>query len=290
MIQRTIKPEVLEVLQQGKLENNVFFLPPIQLDKKLYAEVNKVLKDSGGEWDGKVKGHIFQQDPSEMLGLAVNEGVSVNQKNLYQEFFTPEEVCKEMAVEAELLGKTVLEPSAGSGRIADVCLLYGASKVTCVELRDFHCKTLQDKGFETINADFLECSPEKLGLFDRIMMNPPFNKGLDLKHVKHALKFLKPDGILVAIMSKEPKRLDGYRFVSEILPNGTFKESGTPVETFRLVVRKDDGKSISGHEYLVQKQDHPASHVYEVLDLTDGGRVFAHDDYDVCNAWIEGKV
>jgi len=290
MIQRTIKPEVLEVLQQGKLENNVFFLPPIQLDRNLYTEVNKVLKDSGGEWDKKLKGHVFQQDPSEMLGLAVNEGVSVNQKNLYQEFFTPEEICREMAVEAGVLGKTVLEPSAGNGRIADICVAYGASKVTCVELQDFHCKTLESKGFKTICSDFLKCKPEDLGMFDCVVMNPPFNKGLDIKHVKHALKFLKPDGVLVSVVSREPRCIEGFRFNTEIIPSGTFKESDTMVQTYRLTVRHDNGRPIEGHEYLVQKQDHPASHVFEVLDLTDGGRVFSHNNYDVCNAWIEGKV
>src|SRR3546814_1986146 len=32
-------------------------------------------------------------------------------------------------------------------------------------------------------------------------MNPPFDRGRDCDHVRHALAFLKPGGVLVAIMS-----------------------------------------------------------------------------------------
>jgi uncharacterized protein (UPF0335 family) len=33
-------------------------------------------------------------------------------------------------------------------------------------------------------------------------MNPPFEKGLDIDHVNHALTLLKPNGILVSIMGE----------------------------------------------------------------------------------------
>jgi 16S rRNA G1207 methylase RsmC len=32
-------------------------------------------------------------------------------------------------------------------------------------------------------------------------MNPPFARQADIHHVNHALKFLKPDGLLVSVMS-----------------------------------------------------------------------------------------
>ena len=51
---------------------------------------------------------------------------------------------------------------------------------------------------DTRQADFLECNGD-LGTFDRIVMNPPFTNGDDIKHIMHALKMLKPGGRLVAI-------------------------------------------------------------------------------------------
>jgi hypothetical protein len=78
-------------------------------------------------------------------------------------------------------------------------------------------------------------------------MNPPFERGQDAAHVRHAVSFLKPFGRLVAIVSEGPffreRRADrdfrdwladlgGW---SEQLPADSFKESGTRVNC-RLVV------------------------------------------------------
>ena len=38
--------------------------------------------------------------------------------------------------------------------------------------------------------DFLSLTPERLGAFDRIVMNPPFTHGADVKHILHARQFL----------------------------------------------------------------------------------------------------
>ena len=40
-------------------------------------------------------------------------------------------------------------------------------------------------------TDFLACNGD-LGKFDRILMNPPFADGADIKHIEHAIGFLKP--------------------------------------------------------------------------------------------------
>ncbi|WP_344897990.1 methyltransferase, partial [Nonomuraea antimicrobica] len=51
-------------------------------------------------------------------------------------------------------------------------------------------------------GDFLEVTPDQYpAKFDRVLMNPPFSKGQDIQHVTHALRFLKPGGQLVAVMS-----------------------------------------------------------------------------------------
>jgi 16S rRNA G1207 methylase RsmC len=100
-----------------------------------------------------------------------------------------------------------------------------------------------------INANFLELSPNPDGLYDRVGMNPPFDRERDIDHVVHALKFLKPGGILCAVMSAATefretrksraframiKQLDG-RF--ETLPERSFSSVGTNVNTVLLVIR-----------------------------------------------------
>lgn len=81
------------------------------------------------------------------------------------------------------------------------------------------------------------------------MMNPPFANGADTDHVSHALKFLKPSGRLVAIMSAGVKTastklkkvaafyelLGGYQWSFRNVPDGSFKESGTNVRVTMLV-------------------------------------------------------
>jgi 16S rRNA G1207 methylase RsmC len=74
-------------------------------------------------------------------------------------------------------------------------------------------------------------------------MNPPFAKGQDICHVAHALKFLRPGGRLVAIMSagtasRDDRASRDFRALIEArggtieeLSEGAFKASGTNVRT-----------------------------------------------------------
>ncbi len=50
------------------------------------------------------------------------------------------------------------------------------------------------KGSTSSRADFLAVTPDTLGTFDRILMNPPFERGADAEHVRHAFRFLTPGG------------------------------------------------------------------------------------------------
>ncbi|EHI41732.1 hypothetical protein OPAG_08730, partial [Rhodococcus opacus PD630] len=60
----------------------------------------------------------------------------------------------------------------------------------------------------------------------------------DIKHIRHALRFLKPGGKLVAICANGPRQNDQLRPLVEQhggewenLPPDTFAESGTAVNT-----------------------------------------------------------
>src|SRR3546814_10577644 len=65
-------------------------------------------------------------------------------------------------------------------------------------------KVLQEKGFarKLYQGDFLSMTPAPLDReYDRVIMNPPFERRADIRHVNHASTFLKPNGLLVSVMS-----------------------------------------------------------------------------------------
>ena len=93
-------------------------------------------------------------------------------------------------------GMNVLEPSAGKGDLADAAKAKGAN-VTTAEITHTLQTILKAKGY-TPAGDFMDMpvTPD----YDRVVMNPPFEKGQDAEHVQRAYEFLKPGGKLVAIV------------------------------------------------------------------------------------------
>ena len=77
--------------------------------------------------------------------------------------------------------------------------------VTAVEINATLAASLEQVADETICGDFLEQNGN-LGTFDRILMNPPFQNGADIKHIQHAMKMLKPGGRLIAICANGPRQ------------------------------------------------------------------------------------
>jgi 16S rRNA G966 N2-methylase RsmD len=262
MSQLTISPEVLGVLKRGTLTNNLFVLPPGNLERSLYEAVNKVLNNAGGVWTKKLKGHLFTEDPTEKLGLALETGAIENkvddakaERDLYQAFYTPAELAKRVVELADVEGKLVLEPSGGEGALVIEAYRQGAASVTIVEINPKAIAVLKENVISAVGektpdqgiayeADFLKLNLKRSD-FDRVVMNPPFTRNQDVKHVAHALTLLAPGGILVAIMADNVNR-DCFRemlhglhdYEIENVPAGAFRESGTDVKTIILTVRK----------------------------------------------------
>lgn len=94
----------------------------------------------------------------------------------------------------------------------------------------------------------LQCNGE-LGDFDRIIANPPFCGGQDVDHVRHMYHLLKPNGILVTVMSPawqyrmDSKHAEFRAWLEQLdhevedLPEGTFKSSGTNVRALLVTIR-----------------------------------------------------
>jgi len=100
----------------------------------------------------------------------------------------------------------VLEPSAGIGSLCDAVAQDCPAlkeRIDAVETWGPAADVIELKGFgHVFRDDFLSINPDRFGqLYDRIVMNPPFESLADIEHVRHAYKFLKPGGRLVAVMS-----------------------------------------------------------------------------------------
>jgi len=173
-------------------------------------------------------------------------------------FPTPKALVERMIVEADIgKGMKVLEPSAGKGDIADAAKAAGAS-VTTAEISHPLREILKAKGHDVVAEDFLQHK----GKYDRIVMNPPFERGQDIEHVQHAYEQLTPGGKLVAIMSegsftRSDKKATGFREwmdsvggTSEQIPAGAFAEQGafkkTGVSTRLVTIEKTAESSRSG--------------------------------------------
>ena len=153
---------------------------------------------------------------------------------------------------------TGLEPHAGTGQLSRRMVEKGVI-VDCVEYQPALTDGLRQSGLyrKVINADFLAVKPDPDRLYDFVVANPPFDRERDIDHVLHSLNFLKPNGMLVAIMSagtefRETKKSIAFReLISKMggkfddLPARSFSSVGTNVNTIRLRVRKNGSSSTS---------------------------------------------
>jgi predicted RNA methylase len=133
-------------------------------------------------------------------------------------FPTPAETVDKLVRLAKLYpGANVLEPSAGKGDIADgiVRAVGAAVNLLCVEPVTRLADICRAKGHSTICGDiFADIFSGPVRQFDRIIMNPPFEKGQDMQHVTYCFNhLLRPGGILVAIVSEAPFFREGIKFM-----------------------------------------------------------------------------
>lgn len=216
--------------------------------KDLLLKVNRLLAEYYGEAIG---------EGSDVADVAdMGPGYHVTPARDFGLFESPADVVAHVFGRLELSsleGKRVLEPSAGRGRLANEARRLGGN-VQCVEIQHGLCAELARAGHKVREGDFLQMSPDELGLFDVIVMNPPFDRGRDCDHVRHALQFLKPGGRLVSVMSAsaehaETKRAASFRALVEKLepirgwrspfwdlPDGSFRSEGTNVNTMTCAV------------------------------------------------------
>jgi predicted RNA methylase len=224
-----------------------------------YPRIKLLLENAGGTYDSRGYFTFESGNDANDVLARLTGGQKLNIQQQTQSFYTPpglaNDVCKQVLpnpgvdmASKPLTGKRYLEPSAGEGALADMLRQWGAD-VVCVENWAVAVAKLRAKEHLVHDRDFLSVSPEELGLFDGVVANPPFSRDADIRHAKHALRFLKPGGVLSVVMSTRWQEsaqrshvafrelLQGYDVESVPVPGGTFRASGTDVATVRLVIR-----------------------------------------------------
>lgn len=241
-----VSNDVLAVLDRAETDGPALRLTGT-LDRKLYLDTNKVLEAAGGKWNRASRAHLFPGDAADAVEQVILTCEVVSAKQEFGYFPTPAPTVQLLIEHARIKpGMTVLEPSAGRGAIAGPIAALGAH-VDCIEIQRDNALAISNAniGRDLAVADFLECDPHPA--YDRVVMNPPFARQQDITHVTHALRFLKPEGLLVAVMAagvtfRTGRAAQFRQLVADrggsinALPEDAFKVSGTGVRTVVAVI------------------------------------------------------
>lgn len=191
--------------------------------KEVCEEIRELLKSFGKE-------HLTEGQKRERE-LKVKLA-KVHSFNIPGFFPTPNILIDKMLDYAELNDHMlVLEPSAGIGSILDRIKFFDYKcPLFCVERQSSLVEILNLKGYNVTYSDIFdyECGQR----YDRILMNPPFENGQDIDHVRLCFdKHLTSGGRLVSIMSESvrsnrsrSKYIDFQNWVEE--HNGYFIDNG----------------------------------------------------------------
>lgn len=184
-----------------------------------------------------------QSDRFARIANRHTNGTAPRAVSAFQLFQTPPELAARLAALLDLSpAARVLEPSAGLGRLLDALRNLAPREVVAVETSPDCARELftQNRAGVTIKQrDFLATTPEELGFFDAVAMNPPFHMRADIRHILHARSFLAPRGRLAALCLDTPQRAAALRSLAstwEQIPAGAFRSEGTNVPAILLSI------------------------------------------------------
>ena len=178
-------------------------------DKGVTAEIHEIMLMLGGaRFSDKASAwYEFEYDVMTVVKEIVCSGCIPDHKS-HQFYPTPDNIASDAVKIAEIgLGHNCLEPSAGTGNLADLIPV----PVTCVEVSELHCRVLESKDHNVIHADFIDWAEQQdamLNAYDRIVMNPPYSQGRWQRHIEAAVTMLAEDGVMVAILPSSAKGKD----------------------------------------------------------------------------------
>ena len=159
-----IKDNIKDILKQWTIQDNMYFLPKIQLDRKDYIECNSILETIWLKWNRWKKAHIIEWFTQEDLENAINDIIEIWEVETLKEtikkfqfYPTPKEVAEYLVELAEIEeSNTILEPSAWLWNIAE--FFPKENKAILVEFDKNKFDILREKfipWFMIICSDFL---------------------------------------------------------------------------------------------------------------------------------------
>lgn len=213
-----------------------------------YDQVKNLIEKAGGRYSRG--GFSFKKDAISIM-QRLCDGEKINDKKKYQFFETVQSVGERMVELCGPLkgGEKWLEPQAGHGALAKLIpeeIDDKPTSITAVELDPEKVSVLEEMNFfdDIFVGDFLTMDPDEFIQFDFILANPPFGNNQYIDHIYHMVKFLKKGGCLVTLAPSSwlhndsinkviefRKWFSGMNSSYEIIEAGTFKESGTGIET-----------------------------------------------------------
>ena len=245
--------ETIDIVKNCTIANgNIIRLPNIQLERADYLKVKKLFESNGGKWKGgKCQGFLFDTTDASPILARLQGGDLSDRKKKIQFYETPVDVAKRLAVRLGDVEPThrILEPSAGRGALVKAVLNeWPEQTVDCYELMEENRdELLKIPNVRLLGNDFLEA---EVGMYNKIIANPPFSNNQDIMHVTKMWEHLAEGGQMAVIMgchwqfgndraSKNFRSfIESVKYDITLLPKGTFKESGTNVESLMLVVWK----------------------------------------------------
>lgn len=276
IIQQIIMPNM-------KPAYKIIFVDSQQLDNHQYFnglsyEERSLLKpyfmEIGGHWSEVHKSFVFIKEVStwtikEAIQKANNQNpLSKEQieREKLQAYFTPLEISKKMQQLAHICDKDiVLDPSAGTGNLVNG-LNIPKENIFLVEPHPEFCEFLRRSGYVNVIQSTFEDALDKRVLpnnISKILMNPPFSKQSDLKHILLAYELLNKGGTLVSIIGKNSllerdinnqKSPTLKNFISTCksskfhqiinLEPASFEESGTICDTCMIILEKERVKEL----------------------------------------------
>lgn len=245
--------EIIEILKNCTIANgNIIKLPDVQLERSDYMKVKKLFEGNGGKWKGgKCQGFLFNTTDVSPILSRLQGGDLTDRKKKFQFFETPVEIARRLAVRLGDVIPTdrILEPSAGRGALIKAVLEEWPNKVVDYYelMEENRAELAKIPNARLLGNDFMEA---EVGMYEKIIANPPFTNNQDIKHVMKMWDHLAEGGQMAVIMSKhwqfasDKASKDFRSFIESIdhditdLPAGSFKDSGTNVESLMLVLWK----------------------------------------------------
>ena len=231
----------------------------VERNEKNLKKCNKLGLTCKEDWKGFDEAiyqlSIVKLSPEEEKKIELEKAIAKIRPMKIAGFFpTPDNLIDFMIDQADLdKNHSILEPSAGIGSICDRLRERGFNGIiNACEIVPSLYEILRLKGYVCSNEDILSYKQVNGELWDRILMNPPFEKKQDIDHVLHCYNtFLKDGGRLVSIMSagvqyNSDKKTVAFREFIES-KNGLFIENGkafkgsfnnTAVNTVTLIIDK----------------------------------------------------